>query len=128
MGLPIVFEAEQYDFVQAVAPDGNRTTTVTSAAIDTRQYNGVTIVANVGAITDGTFTLTVTDDDASGGSYATGPGALASFTSATDERVTAVNVDLRSTKRFLKVAIVASGSPSTGGKVSAAVLLHKVTA
>jgi hypothetical protein len=120
----IVFDAEQYDVVQAVAPDDDRTTTVTSAAIDARAYDRLTIVANVGTITDGTFKLRVSEDDASGGSYATTTD-LATFTSSSDETAVMASVDLRATKRYVKVGFNVSGTPSTGGKVSATVLLHK---
>jgi hypothetical protein len=110
-------------YVPSVAPDGNRTTTQTGAAVDTLGYGSATVVVNPNTITDGVFTPKLQESDASGSGFtdvAAGDldGAFAALAAGV-----AQTVGYTGSKRYVRVVISATGSPATGAKFAAGVLL-----
>ena len=114
------------DMVSVVLPAADRTTTVTSAAISAVGKEQVVFLLHYGTITDGTFTPSVTTSDAVGGTYAADTtnisGALTAGTSSVDEQIVVFTWNVDPDKPFCKLVLTASGSPATGGEMSAQAL------
>jgi hypothetical protein len=112
--------------VQAIAPDGDRTTTQTSPAVDLSDCVWAQVHVNYGTITDGTFTPSVTDSVTSDGTFEANTAAVvgtpAAGSSAADDRVATFDIDPAKAKRYVKVVLTASGSPVTGGKFAVTVV------
>lgn len=98
-----------------------RTATVTPAAgVDLKGSFGAEVIMDVGTVTDGTFTMEVQESDASGSGFtavaaADLEGSEAAFSSANEEQVH--QVWYKGSKRYIRVVLTASGSPSTGGTI-----------
>lgn len=108
-----------------VAPAAIRTATHNSSAIDMQGVNANLIVVEAGAITDGTFTPKLQESDASGSGYsdvaaADQVGTLAACTANAQQAVSYIG-----SKRYVRVVDTVTGSPSTGGYISAYALLEK---
>ena len=117
----------------AIAPAAARTASVNGTAVDTartavnsQRVKSITFVVNVGAVTDGTFTLSIEESDASGSGYAAMDANRVSiptttFTSATPNVVRLAHC--QPTKRYVRLVCTASGSPGTGAVYGAGALL-----
>lgn len=101
------------------------TATPTPIEIDTRGYDAAWISFISGAITDGTFTPSVTECDTSGGTFTAVAAADLHGTLAAMSASSVQSVGYKGTKRFIKANITVTGSPATGGYVSAIVTLSK---
>lgn len=110
--------------VSAVAPAGNRTTSVNGSSVDTNGYGHVTFVLHPAAITDGTFTPKLQDSpDASTWTDVDATyqdGTFAVLASNTLQRVAYIGA-----QRYVRLVVTASGSPSTGGIYSACAVLQE---
>jgi len=118
----------------SIVPAAARTTTTTGTAVDTLGYEEVFIVIATGTITDGTHTFSLTECDTSGGTYtavaaadiiagSTGSGANGAVVDTTAAHDNALLVfGYRGNTRYLKVVCTVTGTPSTGGVYSAAVV------
>lgn len=107
----------------SVTPDGNRTASVNGNAVDVRGYNSALVALNPGTITDGTFTPKLQESDQSGSGFTDVDasdldGAFAALASNTPQTVGYIG-----SKRYVRVVITASGSPATGGKFAASIVL-----
>lgn len=110
----------------AAAITGNGTTT--GATIDKKDYDSVEFVLMSGTITDGTFTLTIYEGDASNMSDEAavadadliGTEAAASF-AATDDSVVK-RIGYKGAKRYVRAKLVQAGATS-GGFISVVALL-----
>jgi hypothetical protein len=110
-------------FAASIAADGNRTTTQTGATVDTLGYQSATVILNPNTVTDGVFTPKLTESDSASSGFsdvAAGDldGAFAALAAATPQ-----TVGYTGSKRYLRVVITATGSPATGAKFAAGVLL-----
>jgi hypothetical protein len=110
-------------FAASIAPDGNRTTTQTGATVDTLSYQSATVILNPNTVTDGVFTPKLTESDSASSGFsdvAAGDldGAFAALATGTPQRVGYLG-----SKRYLRIVITATGSPATGAKFAAGVLL-----
>lgn len=97
------------------------TTTQTGSAIDTLAGGAVDIAFDVGTITDGTFTPSITECDTSGGSYtavaaANIEGTLTAFTSSNDDQAIIYSLKGK-VQRYIKPVLTVTGSPGTGGAI-----------
>lgn len=114
----------QFSVTRAIGPVSIATDTNTlSSAIDMTSKPGwrVLLVASVGTRTDGTYTFSIHESDASGGSYsAITPfsGSVAAVSAATTTRTAAY----LPTKPFIKVNVL-SASTTSGALVDAYVVL-----
>lgn len=123
-----------YDGDISILPAAARTTTTTGEEVDALGWEEVFVVIHTGTITDGTHTFSMTECDTSGGSFtavdaadiipsSTGSGANGAVLDTTAGHDNAVVVfGYRGSLRYLKVVCTVSGSPSTGGVYSAAIL------
>ena len=108
----------------AVITAGNAT--LTSAIIDTAGYDSLEFAFCSGAVTDGTFTITVFEGDASNmsdevavTSSASLLGSAITFVGATAADDSAVKrIGYRGNKRYVRVKAVQSGA-TTGGYLAA---------
>ena len=110
----------------SIAQGALKTTTATGTAVDLTQVDSALVLFNYGVITDGTFTPSITSSATSGGSYTTDTdfsGVMTAGTSAADETIVAVTYN--GSKNFIKAVLTVSGSPATGGYVSATVIPFK---
>jgi hypothetical protein len=110
----------------SIAPAVLVTTTATGVAVDLTDVDQALVLFNYGVITDGTFTPSITSSATLGGSYTADTdvsGTLTAGTSAADELIVAVAYN--GSKNFIKAVVTVSGSPSTGGYVSATVIPFK---
>lgn len=110
-------------FAASVTPDGNRTASINGAAVDTLGYGSALVVLNPATITDGTFTPKLQESSQSGSGFtdvAAGDldGSLAALAANTPQVVGYLGG-----KRYLRVVITATGSPATGAKFAAGVVL-----
>jgi hypothetical protein len=110
-------------FTSSVAADGNRTTTQTGAAADTLGYGSATAIVNPNTVTDGVFTPKLQESDASGSGFtdvAAGDldGAFVAIAASVVQ-----TVGYTGSKRYVRIVITATGSPATGAKFAAGVLL-----
>lgn len=112
-------------FSQSIKP-AVYTTTQTGDYVDIQGSNAVDVVFDVGTITDGTFTPSITECDTSGGSYTAVAadnieGTLTAFTSANDDQVITYSLKGK-VQRYIKAVLTVSGSPGTGGAMGAFVI------
>lgn len=100
-----------------------RTATVTGAAVDVGGVQRAAIVVNVGAITDGTHTLSIEE---SVDSAFTSPIVVAAADREGTPGVLVANtpvvIGYLGSKRYVRAKVTVTGSPSTGGNYSAMVL------
>lgn len=116
--------------VKALASGTVQTGPTNGVAIDTavfgNNFRDVSFVIISGALTDGSYAVTVEESDSSGSGYAAVPsrrvvGSLPSFASASDDDVVK-SVGVRPTKRYVRVVITATGA-TTGGVLAAVAVL-----
>lgn len=108
----------------SVAPAAIKTTTSTGTGVDLSGFAAATVVVPVGAITDGTHTLSIEESDASGSGYATVAAGQLSGTPGALVASTPVEIGYLGTKRYIRAVVTVTGSPSTGGYYSALVVRH----
>jgi hypothetical protein len=107
----------------SVAPDGNRTSSVTGSSVDLQGADSAAAVVHFGSITDGTFTPKLQESDSSGSGFSdvASSDLAQSFSDATSsESDTTQEVSYIGNKRYIRVVVSATGT-STGGKLSAVV-------
>lgn len=104
--------------IQAITTD----TTTVGNEIDTQGFESITFIPVTGTITDGDYTIAITECDTSGGSFTAvsdddllGTEANASFTDNTDDNKLG-KVSYVGIKRYVKASIV-STSTSSGGTI-----------
>ena len=110
----------------SIAQASRVTSTATGTAVDLTQVDSALVLFNYGTITDGTFTPSITSSATLGGSYTTDTdfsGTMTAGTSAADDTIVAVTYN--GSKNFIKAVLTVSGSPGTGGFVSATVIPFK---
>jgi hypothetical protein len=102
--------------IQAITTD----TTTVGNEIDMQGFESITFIPVTGTITDGDYTIAITECDTTGGSFTAvadsdllGTEANASFTDNTDDNKLG-KVSYKGTKRYVKASIV-STSTSSGG-------------
>jgi len=109
----------------------NPTGTQTGTEIDLFGYEGALIAISVGVVTDGTHTFTLNESDTSGSGYtlvAAGNilGTLPALVTGGSGGGSATHlVGYKGAKRYIKVIKTVTATPSTGCRVTAAVLLDK---
>ena len=100
------------------------TTTTAGATVDLSGFRQAMFVAHIGTITDGTYAFDVEDspDDSTWTNVAAGylSGTFANATSSADDRVQ--EVGYLGAERYVRCNVTVSGSPSTGGPISVAVI------
>lgn len=106
---------------QSLAPAA-RTSSANGTAIDLQDSDGALIVVECGALTDGSHTPSLEESDASGSGFAAVAavdriGSLAACTANTVQAIGYVGI-----KRYVRIVMNISGSPSTGAVTSAVVL------
>lgn len=114
----------QFSITRAIGPVSIATDTNTlSSAIDLSDKPGwkVLLVASTGTRTDGTFTFSIHESDASGGSYAAVTPVSGSVT-ATSAANTMKTAAYAPSKPFIKVNVL-SASTTSGAIVTAFVIL-----
>lgn len=98
-----------------------KTTTSNGSSVDLSGYNSALVVLTVGTITDGTHTpkLQECDDNSTWADVAAGDleGTFAALASSTSQYI-----GYKGHKRYLRVVVTVTGSPSTGGVYGAAVI------
>lgn len=99
---------ESLKAVQAIKADTHAVSTVTGSAIDTRGFDEILYVVNAGTFTaTGDATITITECDTSGGTYAAITGAAFSeIAAASDDTVYVGRVKCSNTERYHKVVCV----------------------
>lgn len=107
-------------FAKSINPQAITTTTQTGAAVDLLGYNAAEVIFEVGAITDGTFTPSITECDTSGGTYTAVTatdiiGTLVAFTTVTPQSYGYIG-----SKRYIKAVVTVAGA-TVGGYCSAGV-------
>lgn len=120
----------------SIDPAAARTTTTTGNAVDLGAHNGCVVWVATGAVTDGTYTVSLTECATVGGSYtavaaadiipgSTGSGANGAVIDTTAAHDNAMFFfGYRGTMEFLKVVVTVSGSPSTGAVFAAGVMCY----
>lgn len=108
--------------IVGIVPAGNRTTTTTGTGVDLAGYRSAAIVLVPAAITDGTHTPTLEESDASGSDYTAVAAANMSGTLAALAASTIQEVSYLGSKRYIRVVITVTGSPSTGGIYAAVIV------
>ena len=125
----------QFDQANTLTPSAavntaaiSSSTTTAGNIIDTQGYNALTFILNVGARTDGTYTLSIQHGDDSGLSDATTPDAsdLVGTTAATavSTAQTMKKLGYVGNKRYVKVSVV-STSVTSGATVGVTALLGR---
>lgn len=117
--------AKSSKVVTTIEPVASITATTTGAAVDTAGYRSATVILHTGVHTDGTFTPTLEESDASGSGYATVAAADISSAFATVESTTDQTIQTRSylgSKRYLRLVMTETVA-STGAFFSATILL-----
>ena len=101
-----------------------RTASVNGTGLDLANYLDNLVVFNPGAITDGTFTPKLQDsaDNSTWADVAAADqvGTLSALAANTMQSVSYIG-----SKRYIRAVITASGSPSTGGNMSATLVGKK---
>jgi hypothetical protein len=114
---------------KALASATVQTGTTNGIAIDTGVYGNnfrdVLFVVHSGALTDGSYAVTVEESDASGSGYAAVDsgrvvGSLPTFASSDDNIWNSFGV--RPTKRYVRAVVTATGA-TTGGVLAATAVL-----
>lgn len=96
-------------------------TTNLSAAIDTLGFKEVLVIVNAGTVgSSGTVDITVTESDATGGTYTLITGAtFTQITAANDDAVYVGRIRMTPTrKRFLKISAIVGTAACTFGVVA----------
>jgi len=120
----------------SIVPAAARTTTTTGDAVDLGMSNGCVVWVATGTVTDGTYTVSLTECATVGGSYtavaaadivagSTGSGANGAVfdtTAAHDQAM--FFFGYRGTMEFIKVVVTVSGSPSTGAVFAAGAITY----
>lgn len=113
---------DNFTITPAIVPGAIIKTTQTSSAIDLSNAQSNLIVFASGAITDGTYTPSLTECATSGGTFtAVDPSNIVGDTSA----LTASSVRKISyigSMQYIKTVLTATGSPATGGYFGASVI------
>lgn len=117
----------QISTVSSIAPAAALTATTTGTGVDLAGYRGAAVLIVSGVATDGTFTPTLEESDASGSGYtavaaADMVGSFATVTSATDETIT--EVSYIGSKRYIRVVLTETVA-SAGAFISALVVRGK---
>lgn len=101
-----------------------RTTDATGVTVDLAGFTKAMFIAHLGTITDGTFAFDAeeSDDDSTWSNIAAGDlsGSFANGTSSADDRVQ--EVGYLGSKRYVRVNLVVTGSPATGGAIGVTVV------
>ncbi len=101
-----------------------RTSTTTGVTVDLGGYTKAMFVAHLGTITDGTFAFDPeeSDDDSSWSNIAAGDlsSTFTSGTSSADDTVQ--EVAYLGSKRYIRMNLTVTGSPSTGGAIGVTVV------
>ncbi len=110
--------------VNSIAPQAALTATTTGTGVDLAGYRSAAVVVHAGAVTDGTFTPTVEESDASGSGYtavaaADLDGSFAAITSAADDNIQ--EVGYLGSKRYIRVVLTETVA-STGAFITATVV------
>lgn len=114
---------KQISVVSIVAPAAAKTTTTTpSSGVDLAGFASATVVVHVGAITDGTHTLSVEESDSASSGFATVAAGQLSGTPGALSASSVVEVGYLGTKRYIRPVITVTGSPATGGFYAATVV------
>lgn len=115
--------------VKALASGTVQTGTTNGVAIDTALYSNnfrdILFIIHSGALTDGSYAVTVEESDSSGSGYAAVDtwrvlGSLPTFTSTDDNVWNSFGV--RPTKRYVRIVVTAT-SATTGGVLAATAVL-----
>lgn len=111
--------------VTTIEPAASITATTTGAAVDTAGYRSACAVIHSGVHTDGTFTPTLEESDASGSDYTTVAagdlsGSFATVTSSTDQSIQ--KVGYLGSKRYLRVVMTETVA-SAGAFFTAVIVL-----
>lgn len=114
-------------YAASVAADGDRTTSTNGSAVALAGYGSALVILAPGTITDGTHTPKL--QESANGSTGWGDvaaadldGSFAALATGTMQRV-----GYKGTKGYLRVVITVTGSPATGGKYHAGILLAHPT-
>lgn len=103
-----------------------KTATATGTGVDLQGYETATAVVQFGVITDGTFTPSLEESDTFGSGYtAVAAGdQLGTFTAATSGGGGSAvqTVGYIGSKRYVRVVLTVTGSPSTGGYANALIV------
>lgn len=122
-----------YNNVRAVGalPAAVYTASTNGATVDRRganleNYRAIGVAVNVGVVTDGTHAISIQDSD-NGTDWAAAAaadvvGGPVSVTSSAGGSAT-YQLEYKGNKRYVRVVTAVSGSPATGGRYSAVLLL-----
>lgn len=106
----------------SVAQGALKTTTTTGTGVDLSGFRSAAVLLLPGAITDGTHTPTIEESDASGSGYSEVAAADLSGTPAALTANTIQEIGYLGRKRYIRVVVTVTGSPSTGGYYGAYVV------
>lgn len=105
------------DAAQSLTP-AVRTASANGSAVDLRGYESAMVVFSMGAFTNGEFTLTVEESDASGSGFTTvAAGDLAGTLTAigsTAGQNAIQRVGYKGTKRYIRAVVSEAASPTPG--------------
>lgn len=115
------------DFVPQFAPGALTASPTDGADVDLQDYDACMFAIHVGTWTDGTFTFEVEEADDDGSGSADTYAAVADAQLIGTEPVVSdgtnddsvVYVGYRGSKRFVRLTLAVTGSPTTGAAVSA---------
>lgn len=109
-------------YAASVAADGNRTTSTNGSSVALAGYGSALAILAPSTITDGTHTpkLQESSDGSSWSDVAAADldGTFAALATGVMQRI-----GYKGSKGFLRVVITVTGSPATGGKYAAGILL-----
>ena len=99
---------EELKAVQAIKADAHAASTITGAAIDTKEFDEILYVVNAGTFSaTGDANIKITECDTSGGTYADITGAVfAEIAAANDDTIYIGRVKCKNTERYHKVVCV----------------------
>lgn len=111
--------------VTTIEPAASITATTTGAAVDTAGYRSACVVIHTGVHTDGTFTPTLEESDASGSGYTTVAAgdlttAFTAVTSSNDQTI--YKVGYLGSKRYLRLVMTETVA-SAGAFFTAVIVL-----
>jgi hypothetical protein len=112
----------QIAVAQSIAPAAARTATVTGTGVDLANTSQAVVVVSVGAITDGTHTLSIEESDSLGSGYSAVAAADLSETPGALVASTPVKIGYRGMKQYIRAKVTVTGSPGTGGFYDAVVV------
>jgi hypothetical protein len=100
-----------------------RTATITpSVGVDLVGFDRAAVVVVVGALTDGTHTVSIEESDSSGSGFAAVAAAQLSGTPGAVAANTVYEYGYLGTKRYIRAVVTVTGSPSTGANIAAIVV------